>query len=113
MNATQLNARNAIIASFSKSLSDTVATMQTMQQSELDQFIIMCDGLAIDVDGKPGLGGMVVPVIKATRFGLREEAAAMAARVVNGRGDRGTAIRLRDALDAAITDYAKQIVNLV
>jgi hypothetical protein len=106
------DARAEIIASFEQNILDLIETIKATPEAELGQYIIMCDGLAIDVNGKPGIGGMVVPVKDATRFKSLATAQALAARVVNGMGERGVAVKLADALNTALLDINACITTL-
>jgi len=68
MNKQDLNAaRNEIIASFEGNVRSLVEVLNGLDNGGLGQWIVTCDGLGIDVTGKPGLGGMVVPLAQATR----------------------------------------------
>lgn len=106
------DARTEIIASFEKNILDLIEVIKATPEAELGQYIVMCDGLAIDVNGKPGIGGMVVPVKDATRFASKATAQALACRVVNGMGTRGEAVKLADALNDALIDIGECIANL-
>lgn len=106
------NLRNEIIASFEGNVRSLVDTLNSLDNGGLGQWIVTCDGLGIDVTGKPGIGGMVVPLSQATRFQSKATAQALACRVVNGLGERGKAVLLAEAIADAIIDINEQIATL-
>lgn len=102
--------RAELIASFEANIASLQATMESLDEGALGQFIVMCDGIAIDFDGTPGkLGSMMTPVAKATRFNTFEEADAMARKTVNGLGVYGQAWSLAMALVDSIDNIRHQI----
>jgi hypothetical protein len=101
-----------LVKLFEKNLADTQAEFDALSDSERAQFVILCHGLPINIDGRPGkLGGMVTTLAKATRFSTRERANDHALLIVNGKGERGKVYSVTGAYIHAMNEAHEGIIN--
>lgn len=99
------NSIAGMIDSFKSTRASLVASRDANREQDLDnRFVIVVDGLVIDVDKIDSKGGMnaVCPVREAPYFTTYGQAAVWADRVVNGAGKRGEVWTLRQAYNDSI-----------